>query len=337
MQKGDPVTRLFLAALAFALLSPLAARADCEGANLLERMSEADRSALRAATDAVPYPRGLLWEATREEAVVHIVGTYHLDDLRHAAIFDRIVPLIDAAETVLVEAGPKEEAALLDQMARDPSMIVITEGPTLREALPDADWTLLADAMRARGMPPFLVAKFQPWYVSMLLAVPACGMAEMMDEQGGLDGKVIAHAEARGSRIEALESHRTLVEMFESIPFEQQLGMIRSSLAVEPQAADYSVTLGDAYFAEEHQLIWEMTRRMAGTVPGADPAQMERDFAAMEKVMMTDRNRAWIPVIEAAAARGPVFAAFGALHLPGEAGVLRLLEEAGFTIRRLPL
>lgn len=329
--------RTILGALAFALLSPVAAVADCAGVNLLERMPEAERAALVAATDAVPYPRGLLWKATRGDAVVHIVGTYHLDDPRHAAIFDRITPLIESAETVLVEAGPAEEAALLGEMARDPSMIVITEGPTLREALPDPDWALLAEAMRARGMPPFMVAKFQPWYVSMLLAVPACGMADMVEEGGGLDGKVIAHAEAQGIPLQALESHKTLIRMFESISFEQQLGMIRSSLAVEPQAADYSVTLGDAYFAEEHQLIWEMTRRLAAEVPGADPARMAQDFAAMEKVMMTDRNRAWIPVIEEAAARGPVFVAFGALHLPGEAGVLRLLEDAGFAIERLAL
>ena len=33
---------------------------------------------------------------------------------------------------------------------------------------------------------------------------------------------------------------------------------------------------------------------------------------------MTDRNRAWIPVIEARRQDGPVLAAFGALHLSGE-------------------
>lgn len=305
--------------------------------NLLDAMPAEERAALDMATDAVPHPRGLLWRATRGDAVVHIVGTYHLDDPRHGAIFDRIAPLIDAAETVLVEAGPAEEAALMDEMARDPSMLVITEGPTLREALPDPEWALLSDAMRARGMPPFLVSKFQPWYVSMLLAVPACGMAEMALDGGGLDGMVIAHAAARGLPLQPLESHQTVIRMFEAIPFEEQLGMIRSSLAMEPQAEDYAVTLADAYFAEEHQLIWQMTQRMARQMPGADPVQMERDFARMEQVMMTDRNRAWIPVIEAAAEQGPAFAAFGALHLPGEAGVLRLLEEAGFTLERLAL
>jgi uncharacterized protein YbaP (TraB family) len=57
----------------------------------------------------------------------------------------------------------------------------------------------------------------------------------------------------------------------------------------------------------------------------------------MEASLMTERNRAWIPVIEAAAAEGPVLAAFGALHLSGNDGVLALLERRGFTLERLDL
>ena len=52
---------------------------------------------------------------------------------------------------------------------------------------------------------------------------------------------------------------------------------------------------------------------------------------------MTERNRAWIPVLEETARKGTVFAAFGALHLSGETGVLALLQANGWTIERLPL
>jgi uncharacterized protein YbaP (TraB family) len=314
-----------------------AAQAECQGVNLLDTMPEAERRALIAATDAVPYPRGHLWRATRGDSVVHLVGTYHLDDPRHDGTMARITPLLDAAETILVEAGPLEEAALMADLARDPSLMVMTEGPTLREALSDEEWTLLASAMRERGMPPFMVSKMRPWYVSMLLALPACDLSSLAGGKGGLDGMVIDHAQARGTPIVALESHETIFRIFEGMPLAEQLGMIRSSLALEPYAADYAVTLADAYFDGESRLIWELTRQKTLALPGQDPAQVEADFARMEQVLMTDRSRAWIPVIEAAAAKGPAVAAFGALHLPGETGVLRLLEEAGFTLERLPM
>jgi uncharacterized protein YbaP (TraB family) len=171
----------------------------------------------------------------------------------------------------------------------------------------------------------------------MLLALPACDLDSLAQGKGGLDGMVIGYAQANGKPLLALESHDTVFRLFEGMAMEDQLGMIRSSLALEPYAADYAVTLADAYFAGESRLIWELTRLMTLQMPGQDSARVEADFAQMEQILMTDRNRAWIPVIEAAAKDGPVVAAFGALHLPGETGVLRLMEDAGFTLERLPM
>lgn len=326
-----------LLALGLSLAATAPARAECLGENLIDTMPEAERRALFDAADRVPHPRGNFWRATRGDQTLHLIGTYHLDDPRHAATMDRIAPLIDQSATVLVEAGPEEEAALMADLARDPSLMVQNDGPTLREALSDPEWQLLADAMRERGLPPFMVSKFRPWYVSILLALPACSLDGMQEGVGGLDGLVIARAQDKGIPLRALESHDTVFRLFEAMPLEDQLAMIRSSLALEPISADYSVTLADAYFQEESRVIWELTRALSLRVPGQDPAQVAADFARMEQVLMTDRNRAWIPVIESALGQGPVFAAFGALHLPGETGVLRLLEEAGFTLERLPL
>jgi uncharacterized protein YbaP (TraB family) len=63
---------------------------------------------------------------------------------------------------------------------------------------------------------------------------------------------------------------------------------------------------------------------------------VETEFAAMEDSLMIRRNRAWIPVLTRAAAKGPVLAAFGALHLSGAEGVLALLQAEGWTLERLP-
>lgn len=335
MCRPSPLLRLVAPALAVLLALAPPAWAECLGRNLIDSLSEADRLAVAAATDRAPFARGTLWRATRGAQTVHLVGTYHLDDPRHAAMMARVTPLIDAAATVLVEAGPEEEAALKARISHDPSLMVITEGPTLREALPDAEWALLADAMRERGMPPFLVSKLRPWYVSMLLSLPACGLEGMEAPRGGLDGLVIARAQERAIRLRALEPHDTVFRVFDAMPMGDQLAMIRSSLALEPMSEDYAVTLADAYFAGETRLIWELTRQLSHALPGQDPARLEADFARMEQALMTDRNRAWIPVIESAAQEGPVLAAFGALHLPGENGVLRLLQEAGFVIEPL--
>jgi uncharacterized protein YbaP (TraB family) len=326
----------FLRALGAAVLSVtgFAATAECVGQNLIDALPDADRAALHAAADAVPYPRGNIWQATRGGQKLWLVGTYHLDDPRHAAKMARIEGLIDQAGTVLVEAGPEEEAALMAHLARDPSVMVNTDGPTLPEVLTEAEWQALSDAMRARDIPPFMTSKFRPWYVSMLLAIPTC-QSGMLEQAKGLDGMVIDAALERGLAVRALEPYDTLFAIFDGMSQDDQLGMIRSSLAFEAQAEDYAITLADAYFDGEGRLIWEFSRMMALQIPGYTPERVDQDFARMEEAINTRRNLAWIPVIEGAAAEGPVLAAFGALHLSGELGVLNLLEQGGWQLERL--
>ena len=70
-----PMTRfltcLFLALTLFS--SPL--RAQCAGQNLFTTMDPDRLAAITAAADAVPFPRGNHWRATRGDEVITIIGT----------------------------------------------------------------------------------------------------------------------------------------------------------------------------------------------------------------------------------------------------------------------
>ena len=64
-------------------------------------------------------------------------------------------------------------------------------------------------------------------------------------------------------------------------------------------------------------------------------AKADREMALIDQAMISYRNAAWVPVLEKAAQKGPILAAFGALHLPGDAGVLALMAQNGWTIQAL--
>ena len=326
---------LALAALALSLLSaPLFAQ--CAGKNLFAEMAPEKLAQITAAADAVPYARGNYWRATRGDEVITIVGTYHFDDPRHFPTLEVIAPAITAATTVLVEAGPDEEKALMDLIARDPSRMMIVDGPSLLEQLPPELWTRLSEALALRGIPGFMAAKMQPWYVTVLLAIPPCAMAQMQDPKG-LDGMVVDTAEAAGVPVRGLEPFDTVFKIFGAMTHQEMVAMIQSTLAVEDRSEDYSATLADSYFAGESRVIWEYMRDVSYGMPGYSRDQVDAEFARMEELLMNMRNRAWIPVLTKAAAEGPVFAAFGALHLSGQEGVLNLLQQEGFTLEQLPL
>jgi uncharacterized protein len=309
--------------------------AQCIGTNLLDSLSPEIRKGLEAEADAQPFAKGNFWRATKGDEVINLIGTYHANDPRHDATLAAVTPLISAATTVLVEAGPDEERALMDRVGRDPGVMMIMDGPTLPEILAPEDWQALSTAMSERGVPGFMAAKFRPWYVSMMLSIPACGMSNLAER--GLDGLVMDAAKAANVPVMALEPYDTVFGIFGDMSMEDQISMIRSTLASESQSEDFSVTLADAYFSGESRLIWEFMRYQALQQTEYTPDQVAAEFDRMEEAMMRKRNRSWIPVIDAAAAKGPVFAAFGALHLAGDEGVLNLLQKAGYTIEPVAL
>lgn len=327
--------RRLLALLALILL-PAAALAECQGQDLIAALPAQARADLRAAADSYPFARGNLWQARKGSQVIHLVGTYHFDDPRHDATLGVLAPLLAEATALLVEAGPEEEAALKARMASDPSAMLITTGPTLPEALAPADWSRLKEAMGARGIPGFVAAKFRPWYISMMLSIPPCAMAEAATSRG-LDGQLIDLASARGVPVRALEPFDTVLGIFDTLTPQDQIDMITTALASEDRADDMAATLADGYFAGDSRLIWEFNRLVALEEPGASPEKVAADMAEMDRALMANRNRRWIPVIEAAAGQGPALVAFGALHLSGEAGVLNLLAQDGWHLTRLPL
>lgn len=323
-------------ALAALCLAPLPVLADCAGQNLLETLPADERAALTAAADAAPFARGNTWLARRGDETVILVGTYHFDDPRHAQTLAQVAPQLADATALLVEAGPEEEAALKRRLTKEPQLMVNTTGPTLPESLPPETWAQLSQALSARGVPPFIGAKLQPWYLSMLLSIPTCGLEAATSGARGLDGMLMDAAAAQGVPVRALEPYDTVFRIFDQMPEEDQLAMVTSALATEAQSEDMAATLAATYFAGESRLIWEFMRAQALQMPGYTPERVAAEFATMDEAMIASRNRAWIPVIEAAAAQGPVIAAFGALHLSGEQGVLNLLALRGFALTPLP-
>ncbi|MFC2970095.1 TraB/GumN family protein [Acidimangrovimonas pyrenivorans] len=315
------------------LAAPGASTAACHGKDLLAGYSDARKAAL---VGDAPYATGNVWRATRGDASLTLIGTYHLPDPRFDALMPRLTPLLRGADALLVEAGPKEEAALKSEMTSRPEILFLTEGPTLPERLDEPTWQALVKAVRARGIPPFLAAKMRPWYLTMLLSVPPCARAEIKAAQsGGLDKRLIAAARARGIPVRALEPHDTALRAFDAIPFPARLDMLRATVATDGNAADLLATTASAYFAGQHRLIWAFSQHLAVTGSGLPPGRGRAAYAQIDRHLVTDRNRAWIPVLERAAAGHHVVAAFGAGHLGGRDGVLNLLHRAGFTLTRL--
>lgn len=331
--------RLTIAAALFTL-SGHAALAACTGQNLFQTMPPERAAAIEEASRDVPFRQGLLFEATRDDQRITLVGTYHFGDSRHQPMVDRLRPVIADAHALYVEAGPEEEARLAEALASDPTLMVDPDGPTLPERLSPDEWAALSQAMTERGTPGVVTARLRPWYVALMLGISPCMVRTMAEtgDAGGLDHLLVAEAQAADVPVRSLEAWDTIFGLFAGLTPEQELDMIRAGLPAASYADDYAVTLTDAYFDGDVWKIWEFGRFDAYANSGLSREAVDRQMDFAQTRLMDDRNRAWIaPLLQAAEQAGDrgVVAAFGALHLPGEAGVLSLLQDEGFTITRL--
>ena len=326
----------FVATLALAL--PAAAQ-DCVGRNLFGDMAPERLAELRAAIQTVPYHQGLFWKAEKGTMQATLIGTYHFADRRHDLAMARFGPEIDSAGALLVEATPEDEARLAQELQDNPALIVNGSGPTLPERLTAKEWQTLSAALEQRGVPDIVAAKLQPWYVAVMLGISPCmmRMVEKRGDAGGLDQMLTDRAEAAHVPIRALESWDTVFTLFMDMTGAEEEDMIRTAMPAAEYADDYTVTLSDAYFAGDSWLMWEFGRFDAYDHSGLSRAEVDGQMQMAQDRLMDQRNENWIAPIENAAAEAAaqdkaIVVGFGALHLPGENGVLRLLERAGWTI-----
>ncbi|MGQ3488510.1 TraB/GumN family protein [Roseovarius pacificus] len=313
-------------------LQPLAAFARCEGTDLIAAMPKAERDALESQAAAMPHSKGLLWQATRGDTRITLFGTYHFphdETLRH---LENLKPMIETAGAIYLEVSNDDQSAMERALSEDPSLMFITEGKTLPDLLEEDEWQRFSDEMRARTIPPFFAAKFKPVWAAMMLGIGPCEARNGAMDGAGIDKLIGDHAASLGTPSRSLEDFRTLLEMLDSFPMDEQLDMIRLFFAWPGDPDDMAYTLRQRYLNQEIALIWSYSRAVSVTF-GGDTAQ--EDFERFEHMLLTDRNTGWIDVL-LNAPEDVLFAAVGAAHLPGENGVLHLLENEGFTIERLP-
>jgi uncharacterized protein YbaP (TraB family) len=324
---------LFVLGFMASLLLVSDARAEpatCSGRDLLaeiETGEPATYARLQAEAAAVPNGNGLLWKVEKPGvAPSFLFGTMHLTD-------PRVIDLTDAARTAYTEAGTVviETTDILDQskmveaMMKRPDLMMYTGAETLTSGLPADKAAAIEAALKDRGIPPASVQKMKPWMLAATLALPACEMARKAAGLPVLDVKLAADAGADGKPVEGLESMIDQLEAMASLPADFHVDGLIATLDMADQIDDVFETMVTLYEREQIGMIWPLFRTVL-------PQEDASGYEAFERVMIDTRNetmlRNALPHLDA----GSAFIAVGALHLPGEKGLVEMLRRAGYMV-----
>lgn len=330
-----------LTSLLFLLVFSTSVAAQCQGPNLFDALPEADRLKLQEEARQQPFSEGLLWRVEKGGVVSYVVGTLHIFLPEHAEMVERLQRLSPAPEQLFLELTSAAQADFQSHLMQNPDLYLIQTGPSLIDRLGDDLWEEVASQLQDRGMPAFMAARYQPWFLGMTLMLPPCALEILKFGQKGLDFQIEDMAHARGMPTYSLDTTDSLLAILAGDPLDKQVEDLRWGLSLQTtnSAAEQTPTLIDMYRDQTVQLIWDFGQYQTAklTQGDADARRVAALLQDLEDDLIIRRNTDWVRQLVPELTQTSSLVAFGALHLTGEHGVLAQLRAAGFTITRLPL
>ena len=318
-----------------------AEEAACDGVSLVAKLSAAAPEKLasaRAEAAATRNGKGRLWKIEKDGLKPSwLFGTMHVTDPRVTKMPASAQSAFDAADTVVIETidilDPVKAQAML---LTNPELTMFTDGTTLTSRLSQDDARLVEAELSRRGIPLALVSRMKPWMIAGMVALPACELARKADGVEFLDIKIAGDAKAQGKQLLGLESIGEQMTAMADLPIEFHIRGLVETIKLADLMPDIMATMTELYLEGEIALIMpvimaagpEGAGEETGETAGAEPdgyAEFERRIVTMRNHVMADRAG---PILE----KGNAFIAVGALHLPGDEGLVSLLGRAGYTV-----
>lgn len=273
----------------------------------------------------VLHGQGLLWRIERQDAPPsHVFGTVHSADPQVIDLPAPVEKAFAAAADVILEIVQTHETS--DRAMRAG---LLRPDQDLRSIVGRELFEQVTVIGRRYGLPASQLRRFKPWPLIMLFSVPRSELAlrASMDAEP-LDALLQRRAEAAGAAVHGLETADEQIEVFEGLGMDGQIALLEAAVTDNPRIDEWWRELKRLYLEGDLAAIYGTMVEQAGDLDG----ELGGEFVAR---LVDRRNLRMVRRMAPHLAGGRAFVAIGALHLPGEQGVLALLEQEGYRITRI--
>lgn len=269
-----------------------------------------------------------IWAMSDEDSTVYLLGTVHIlhPDLDWRTPY--LDTVLEEVEQVWFEADTLSPEANAQMTTLIPQLgLNTTDTPMTQRLSDEANADLATFAGRLGANPDQLRAAldpYQPWIATIQLAVLQM-QAAGYDPASGVEVVLNQRLADQGKTFHYLETVEEQLRFFADMPYETQLANLELSLHEAVENPDMFDDLVGAWAEGDMDRLNEIMN-----------SDMREQTPELYEVILVQRNRNWAPEI-AAALDGDedVLIAVGAGHMPGEEGVIALLQNQGLEVRRV--
>ncbi len=273
----------------------------------------------------------LLWKISGKglEKPSYIFGTYHLAPL---GIKDSIAALPQAVNETTQVYG---EVVMSEMMS--PAFVqsmqqqmMMPQDSTLQSLFTPEQYEEVSKVIKENMMVDIaMLERLKPVAINMQLAVILyMKHTPGFNPQEQLDAYFQRQAQQQGKKVGGLETVQSQVDiLFNSQTLKRQAELLYC------MAHDIDRTVGQvkrviaAYQKQDLNIVLQLLAERRGDACDPLPGEME--------ALIDNRNKAWAEKMPAIMSEAPTLFVVGAGHLPGDNGLLNLLQQQGYTLEAL--
>lgn len=272
-----------------------------------------------------PDNRSLLWEINGKGLAKpsYLYGTIHLISKSDFFLTEATQKAFKETQRVAFEIDLEEMGDFSTLM---PLLMqsFMKNDTTLKDLLLPEEYSAVKAHFQQMGLPMFLLERIKPMFLTALDPQAMTRAGDSEEETVSYEIEFLRMAQEADKPIDGLETAAFQMSMFDSIPYRVQAKMLADMVkgSLEEESNQEFRQMVELYKNQDIE-------GMQGLL-GAD-----KEIAAYENLLLVNRNRKWIPVMEKMMSEKPTFFAVGAGHLGGSLGVVQLLRDAGYSLTPL--
>ena len=264
--------------------------------------------------------RALFWSIQKDgQPSGYLLGTIHSEDPRVLDFSEEFLVKLAANKVFAMELVP--DMSMLERMTE---YMYYPPGQSLESVIGIERYDALEAALTAYKVPPKFIGRMKPWAAMMTLSTPPPKTGFFMDLSLSL------RASGNGLEVVGLETLEQQLSFLENMPMPMQLSLLDQAIVESGKVTEVHDQMVDAYL--ENNLV--------GLQALSDEQLKAVDKSASDYFIESgihERNHRMAEVLLHQLENKTVFAAVGALHLPGEEGMLNILRRNGYVLSPLAM